>query len=111
MPDVMADRRGAARFPLILVAEVTELTGSAVLSARSSDVSRSGCYIDTLNPIPVGTQVQVRLRCGDEVFDSPARVMYVCPGLGMGVMFHKDLPETRLAILDRWLATAAVGNR
>jgi hypothetical protein len=111
MPDVMADRRGAARFPLILVAEVKQLAESVVLSARSSDVSRSGCYIDTLNPIPVGSQVQVRLSSGDEVFDSHARVMYVCPGLGMGVMFHKDLPETQLAILDRWLAAAAASNR
>jgi hypothetical protein len=111
MPDVMADRRSAARLPLILVAEVTELNSSAVLTARSSDVSRSGCYIDTLNPIPVGSQVQVRLRRGDEVFDSPARVMYVCPGLGMGVMFSKDLADTQLAILDRWLAAAAASNR
>jgi hypothetical protein len=111
MPDVMADRRGAARYPLILVAEVAEANGTAALNARSSDVSRTGCYIDTLNPMPVSTQVKVRLRHGDEVFDAPARVMYVCPGLGMGVMFHKDLTDTQLAILDRWLATAAASAR
>jgi hypothetical protein len=107
MSDVMADRRGAARFPLILVAEVTELTGSTVLSARSSDVSQSGCYIDTLNPIAVGSQVYVRLLRGEEVFEAGARVMYVCPGLGMGVMFDKNVPENQLAILNRWLVQAA----
>jgi hypothetical protein len=111
MPDVMADRRAAARYPLILVAEISGASSQAVLSARSSDVSRSGCYIDTLNPVPVATQVHVRLRRGDEVFEAHARVMYVCPGLGMGVMFSKDVPEEQLAILDRWLATAAVTNR
>jgi hypothetical protein len=111
MPDVMADRRAAARYPLILVAEITEVASTAVLNARSSDVSRSGCYIDTLNPISVGAQVKVRLRNGDEIFDSPARVMYVCPGLGMGVMFHNDLPANQLAILDRWLSGAAASSR
>jgi hypothetical protein len=107
MSDVMTDRRAAARYPLILVAEVTGLTDSAVLNARSSDVSRSGCYIDTLNPIPVGSQVQVRLVRGEETFEAAARVMYVCPGLGMGVMFDKNVPEEKLAVLDRWLAAAA----
>jgi hypothetical protein len=111
MPDVMADRRNAVRYPLILVAEVTEVNGTSALNARSSDVSRTGCYIDTLNPTPVGTQVKVRLRHGDEVFDAPARVMYVCPGLGIGVMFHNNLSDAQLAILDRWLATAAASMR
>ena len=111
MADVMADRRGADRYPLILAAEITELGGSMVLNGRSSDVSRSGCYIDMLNPMPVGSLVQVRLRHGDTLFHSPARVMYVCPGLGMGLMFNKDLHETQLAILDRWLSAAAAISR
>jgi PilZ domain len=111
MPDVMADRRGAARYPLILAAEVTELDGSNALHGRSSDVSRSGCYIDTLNPMPVASLIQVRLRHGDAIFDAAARVMYVCPGLGMGVMFDKDTAAAQLTILDRWLATAAASAR
>lgn len=107
MSDVMADRRQAPRYPLILVAEVTGLAESTVLNARSSDVSRTGCYIDTLNPVPPGSQVRVRLRQGDEVFEAAARVAYICPGLGMGVPFDKNAPESQLAILDRWLAKAA----
>ena len=107
MSDVMADRRQAPRYPLILVAEVTGLAESTVLNARSSDVSRTGCYIDTLNPVPPGSQVRVRLSQGDEVFESAARVAYICPGLGMGVTFDKNAPESQLAILDRWLAKAA----
>jgi hypothetical protein len=111
MPDVMADRRGAARYPLILAAEVSELDGSDALHGRSSDVSRSGCYIDTLNPKAVASLIQVRLRHGDAVFDANARVMYVCPGLGMGVMFDKETSAAQLTILDRWLASAAATPR
>ena len=107
MSDVMADQREAPRYPLILVAEVTGLTESTVLNARSSDVSRTGCYIDTLNPVPPGSQVRVRLRRGDEVFEAGARVAYICAGLGMGVTFEKNAPQDQLAILDGWLSKAA----
>jgi hypothetical protein len=107
MPDVMADRRDSPRFALILAAEVLEIATGATMSARSSDVSRSGCYIDTLNPVPVGSQVKIQLRRGDVVFDTNARVVYVCPGLGMGLNWGTDVTPEKLMILDRWLLEAA----
>ena len=107
MSDVMTDRREAQRYPLILSAEVAEIATGAVLNARSSDVSRTGCYIDTLNPIPVGSQVKLQLRRGEVVFDIEARVVYVCPGLGMGLHWGKDIPSQKITILDRWLSEVA----
>jgi hypothetical protein len=105
--DVISNRRESPRYALTLVAEVIESASSAVLHARSSDVSRSGCYIDTLNPLAPGTQVKIQLRSGDEVFKTPARVVYLCPGLGMGVHWGTTPPEKELAILHRWLQEAA----
>jgi hypothetical protein len=32
---------------------------------------------------------------------------HICPGLGMGVTFDKNAPDSQLAVLDRWLAKAA----
>jgi hypothetical protein len=110
MSDVMADRRDSPRYALILAAEVIELATGAVLSARSSDVSRSGCYIDTLNPVPVASQVKVQLRRGDAVFDTVARVVYICPGLGMGMNWGTNVEADKLAVLDRWLLEAASGH-
>jgi hypothetical protein len=60
-----------------------------------------------LNPLPRGTQVQVRLHNQKERFDSAATVMYVSPGLGIGVAFAGGLAAEQLEILDRWLAIAA----
>jgi PilZ domain len=91
----------------MLVVEVTGFAESTVLNSRSSEVSRTGCYIDTLNPVPPGAQVRVRLRQADEVFETGARVAYICPGLGMGITFDKNAPDHQWAILDRWLAKAA----
>ena len=107
MSDVMTDRRDSPRYALTLVAIVTETATSNVLNARSSDVSRSGCYVDTLQPLPTGAQVKILLRSGEEIFEAPGRVVYMCPGLGMGVNWGLSLPDKTLAILDRWLARAA----
>jgi hypothetical protein len=107
MPDVMADRRDAPRYPLILVAEVTEITSGAKSSARTSDVSRTGCYIDTLNPSPKGERIRLRLIRGEEIFETEARVVYVSPGLGMGIRFREYVTERQLTILDSWLAKDA----
>jgi hypothetical protein len=107
MQNVMANRRGAPRYPLTLVAEITEVSTGIQLHARTSDVSRTGCYVDTLKPFPKGAQVRLRLMSGKESFETNALVVYVSPGLGMGVRFQEDIPQKQLDILDRWLSEAA----
>jgi PilZ domain len=100
----MQDRRDAQRLPLILAVEVTEVDSGARLSARTSDVSRTGCYVDTLNPSPSGTVVRVKFNHDGEQLDLLARIVYVSPRLGMGVRFDESISPEQLAILDRWLA-------
>jgi hypothetical protein len=107
MPNAMADRREAARYPLIVMAEVTVLATGQKLTARTSDVSRSGCYVDTLNPPLSGTPIRLRLTQKGESFETDARVVYVSRGLGMGVRFQEYVSTEQLAILDAWLAIAA----
>ena len=102
----MAERRTAPRYPLILGAEVLDVRSGARFVARTADVSRTGCYIDTLNPIPPGSKIHVRLQHEAETFDADGRVIYISPGLGMGVAFTSQAPD-QLAILDRWLSVAA----
>jgi len=101
--DVLVDRRSAPRVAMVLGAEIVELPRGARLNARSADISRSGCYIDTLNPIPSGSRVRVRLTHETELFDVTAKVVYVSPGLGMGLQFEEPVPLEQRAILDRWL--------
>lgn len=103
----MTERRAAPRFPLVLLAEVTDRLSSSKFAARTSDVSRAGCYIDMLNPLPPGTQIHVRLQNEREEFEASGKVIYVSPGLGMGVAFAENLPANQQEVLDRWLAAAA----
>jgi hypothetical protein len=100
----MQDRRDAKRVPLILAAEVVEVQSGTRLSGRTSDVSRTGCYIDTLNPTPTGTVVRVKLAHEGAELDLLARIVYVSPRLGMGVRFDESISPAQLAVLDRWLS-------
>jgi hypothetical protein len=80
MTDTMADRRGADRYPLVLLAEVTELMSGTRLSARTSDISRTGCFVDTLQPVPKGTAVYITLTQQSAVLKLKATVAYVSAG-------------------------------
>src|SRR5437879_10123448 len=103
MTDVTEERRSAPRRAMVLDAEVVEVSRGAKFNARSADFSRTGCYIDMLNPIPQGTEVQVRITHQAEIFLALARIVYVSPGLGMGLAFT-NVEDQQLACLDRWLS-------
>lgn len=103
MPQVSVERRRAQRHDMVLAAEVVELPRGAKFHARTADISRTGCYIDTLNPVPAGSELRLRLTHHHEVFEAPGRVVYVSPGLGMGIAFGVLEAEQR-ALLDHWLA-------
>lgn len=107
MSNRMADRRIAPRYSIMLRAELVEFSGGAKLIGRTSDISRTGCYIDTQQPYRSGSAIHIKLTRGTESFEAQGTVRYVSPGLGMGVLFDEQIPEKQLAILDRWLEMAA----
>ena len=96
------ERRKASRFPLVLAAEIVELPRGTKFLARTSDVSRLGCYVDTLNPISQTSPVRLRLTHHQEVFEALGHVIYVSPGLGMGITFDTVTPVQQ-ARLEHWL--------
>jgi hypothetical protein len=108
LPEPFAnDKRGAPRYPLIASADVIEVETGASFSAQTSDISRTGCYIDMLNPSAQGTQLRVIIKNGDDVFEATARVIFTVPGLGMGVAFLRVAPQHE-AVLTKWIAELAV---
>jgi hypothetical protein len=102
MANAPAEQRSSPRYPLVLAVEVIELPRHAKLSGRTSDVCRTGCYIDTLNPVPKGAQIRLRITHHDEVFEALGSVVYVSTGLGMGVIFENVATDEQVK-LDRWL--------
>jgi PilZ domain-containing protein len=97
------ERRSANRHPLVVTAEAEELTTGIKLPGRISDLSKYGCYLDTMNPFPPGTRIRIRLSKGNEIFQSLALAIYSHDALGMGISFTDVSPGAQ-ETLQRWLA-------
>lgn len=63
--------------------------------------------MDTLKPCAKRTHIHIRLTRDRKTFKTEALVVYVSPGLGMGIHFDERSVENQLIILDRWLGEAA----
>jgi PilZ domain len=101
--DGRGKQRAVRRCPFVASCEVTDVGSGARLSARTSELGVGGCYIDALNPFPVGTIVQLRILRDQGVFESKAKVVYVHPKFGMGVAFSEIATKQR-SLLEDWLA-------
>ncbi len=86
------------RFAFIAEAEIVGMRDRA----RVSELSARGCYIDSINPLPKGTDVRIRIRYGCSTCDFDGSVIYTHAGFGMGVVFGTLTTEQR-STLDVWL--------
>ena len=98
-----SERRGAPRHPFMASAEETDLASGTRLSARVSELSLKGCYLDTLNPFPKGTKIRLVIFHGGATFTVHDTVIYPQPNMGMGVVFSAVEPE-QVEVLTKWLA-------
>ena len=103
-----SERRVAPRYPLIADTVVTDLNTDTHISTRTSDISQSGCYLDTMNPFPGTTPVRVRITHNGQTFEAIGEIPYAQPNMGMGVHFTEVSPDNR-ALLQKWLAEVGGG--
>jgi hypothetical protein len=96
------ERRRAPRYQFTTTVELVDLKSRMRVQARTSDLSRGGCYVDTSSPLPVDSTVKIRLTKDDRSFAVEARVVYSLPGMGMGLAFTSADPE-QVAVLQRWI--------
>lgn len=96
------ERRRSPRFSFIASAEVLAENNSSRLDARISDISATGCYVDTINPLPDGTAVRLRIFNETQSFEAPATVVYSHTHLGMGLRFG-EVASNSQSVLRDWL--------
>ncbi|HTQ60787.1 MAG TPA: PilZ domain-containing protein [Candidatus Solibacter sp.] len=96
------EQRREQRFPFIASAELLEETSGSRMSTRISDLSRGGCYVDTINPLPGGALVRLRIYTETHSFETPATVVYSHANLGMGMKFREVQAKSE-EVLRMWL--------
>jgi len=73
------------------------------IDAHTTDLSAGGCYVDTMNPLPAQTEINLQLTKNGKSFHTKARVMYCQTGMGMGLLFTEIEPAQR-PVIERWFA-------
>ena len=103
------ERRRYPRVSLLLDVRWESLSGRH--SARTTDVSLGGCYIESIGQVTVGEQIrfEIQLPTGRWM---PLRgeVLYHHPNLGFGVRFI-GLTEEEETLLARMIRDTRAGER
>jgi PilZ domain len=68
------------------------------VAARISDLSATGAFLDSMNPLPAGTRLALRFLAGPLEVRVTAEVVHSMPSFGMGVRFLDLPPEGAAAI-------------
>jgi len=104
------ERRCARRSSFIAPVEIAEMRTGSRIQARTSDLSPQGCYVDTLNPLPVGTAVRLQIHRSGLILDVLANISSRHIGSGMGLEFG-EITEAQKAVLGNWLGDLSLPPR
>lgn len=81
--------------------DVTLEFTSGTRSARVSDLSIGGCFVDTIVPVNVGEFVRIRIRLSDDQWEQMiGEVAYILPSFGFGLNFKGISEEQKWRISD-----------
>ena len=104
------DRRGAERVPLPLEVEWSSDSGKQH-SSRISDISLSGCYVESLGQITVGDRIHFKIELAlGKWLPLSGVVVYVHPQIGFGVSFMTMTEGVKSQLADL-IETARSGRR
>jgi len=93
------------RFPFSASAEIApESSPTAVVSARVTELSLRGCFLETSASFEMKRPVLVKIHNSGEYFEAAASVLYVKPS-GVGLVYREVKPQFR-AVLQRWILAA-----
>lgn len=97
-----SERRQQKRLRVQGTATVKTADGNPHSFAPLVDMSTSGCYIETLFPFPVGTQLQLAIAIKelDVTVEVTAVVRTADQGVGMGVQFGEEHRERLRKLLE-----------
>jgi hypothetical protein len=107
-------KRTNPRFRFFADCEIT-LRDETNIRAQLSELSSRGCYLNALEPIPIGTELRLRISDGMSTCDLPGKVIYLHSGggmgiFGMGVLFG-EMDAKERSVIDAWLRQLAANPK
>jgi PilZ domain len=87
MADVPGTRRSQQRFHCTGGVEIRRNEGAPSVFGNLSDLSLTGCYVETVSTLAVGTEILFMLRVQDSVVRGRAQVKTSHHAVGLGLVF------------------------
>lgn len=100
---MVQETRRSPRYAFFAAAEITKTETRSLMTARTSELGRHGCYMDMMNPFLNGTPLRIRITYNGQFVDAPARVVHSRPNIGMGISFD-GIGAAEERILEKWLS-------
>jgi hypothetical protein len=104
---MQSNRRTSPRYPFFAPTELTVPATGARTEAGTTDLGANGCFLDTPNPLPAGTIINIQIVYEGQVFKAGGVVAHSHPNIGMGVKFIA-LESGCADVLQNWLHAAAL---
>ena len=99
-------KRVGPRFSFLVDAEIVLGDGTSI-PTQLDEVSLRGCYLDTLEPIPVGTRFLLKIGKGRKAFEVQGKIIYTHSGSGLGIfgqgVVFTDLSAQERSAINLWL--------
>lgn len=89
------ERRGQSRHSCRLGVHVHSFGGGVLQHCILTDISGGGCYLETTQPLSVGSDAVIELRTQDFKLRVRGKVQSKHPGYGMGIEFRMKTAEER----------------
>lgn len=90
-----AERRNRSRQACSIGAEVYKLGSNVPNRCTLSDLSNGGCYVETREPFPAGTELEIVVRVQESKLRIHGKVRSTHPGFGTGVQFTLETEDQR----------------
>ena len=99
---MISAQRRSPRYPFFASANIIEQGTGVRLTSRTSELSRHGCYLDMMNPLPIGSIIEIEIVNHEKTLGSRGHVIYAQSNMGMAVAFD-ELSGRDTQILENWL--------
>jgi PilZ domain-containing protein len=109
MAEDTSKRRRAPRYSCSGTVEMFQ-SGKLTGWGTVSEIGRGGCYIETGQPLPVGSKAQLRLSLEHATLEIGAEVVWMTPQVGMGMRFDVASPAIELAVVHILSMVAGDGH-
>jgi hypothetical protein len=111
IPPAARDKRKFARHSIPFPIEIRSCGDvSLCLRTHAADITGNGCYVETTQPLPKGTNLNITFWLSSELLLTTAIVRTSTHGVGMGIEFT-DFDDATQKRLQQQLEGMVIGSR